>query len=285
MTAHGLPAEKATALDNLAQNNGPTDGVSQTATAPPTSVLVTLAAAGRNILIPTQAGTDGSGDDDTCVVLRGRCRFPFGQSSVTLQSGQFAEFPSGPFSSLLRVLATWKSFWYGNSQSQAAEPRIGPATRTKSLPGGRPSNGPPSAIQPPSCYPVVNSVETTLFRPSMSAAASWDAYRFTVEGLADSEVCVGDHYRIGGAVFEVTQPRVTCYRVGKPMDEPRIAALLVAHHRPGFIRSRRPHGLLGSQVPEPAGARGSLRRPGALVLPDWSLPYLPVRVDFRVRDV
>jgi hypothetical protein len=67
MTVHGLPTEKATALDNLALNNGPTDGVSQTAAAPPTSVLTTLAAAGRNptdILIPTQAGTDGSGGDD-----------------------------------------------------------------------------------------------------------------------------------------------------------------------------------------------------------------------------
>jgi MOSC domain-containing protein YiiM/ferredoxin-NADP reductase len=57
---------------------------------------------------------------------------------------------------------------------------------------------------------------------------------FTVEGLADSEVCVGDRYRIGGALFEVTQPRVTCYRVGIRMDEPRMAALLVAHQRPGF---------------------------------------------------
>ncbi len=57
---------------------------------------------------------------------------------------------------------------------------------------------------------------------------------FTVEGLADSQVCVGDRYRIGGAFFEVTQPRVTCYRVGIRMDEPRMAALLVAHHRPGF---------------------------------------------------
>src|SRR5438477_12496809 len=57
---------------------------------------------------------------------------------------------------------------------------------------------------------------------------------FTVDGLADGEVCVGDRYRIGGALFEVTQPRVTCYRVGIRMDEPRMAALLVAHHRPGF---------------------------------------------------
>jgi ferredoxin-NADP reductase/MOSC domain-containing protein YiiM len=57
---------------------------------------------------------------------------------------------------------------------------------------------------------------------------------FTVEGLADDEVCIGDRYRIGSALFEVTQPRVTCYRVGIRMDEPRMPALLVEHHRPGF---------------------------------------------------
>jgi ferredoxin-NADP reductase/MOSC domain-containing protein YiiM len=57
---------------------------------------------------------------------------------------------------------------------------------------------------------------------------------FTVDGLPDNEVCIGDRYRIGGAEFEVTQPRVTCYRVGIRMNEPRMPALLVAHHRPGF---------------------------------------------------
>jgi len=57
---------------------------------------------------------------------------------------------------------------------------------------------------------------------------------FTVEGLPDNEVCIGDRYRIGDAVFEVTQPRVTCYRVGIRMNESRMPALLVAHRRPGF---------------------------------------------------
>jgi len=57
---------------------------------------------------------------------------------------------------------------------------------------------------------------------------------FTIEGLPDTEVCIGDQYRIGGALFEVTQPRVTCYRVGIRMDEPRMASLLVSHGRPGF---------------------------------------------------
>jgi ferredoxin-NADP reductase/MOSC domain-containing protein YiiM len=56
----------------------------------------------------------------------------------------------------------------------------------------------------------------------------------TVEGLADNEVCIGDRFRIGGAVVEVSQPRDTCYRVGIRLNRPDIAALLVAHHRPGF---------------------------------------------------
>jgi ferredoxin-NADP reductase/MOSC domain-containing protein YiiM len=57
---------------------------------------------------------------------------------------------------------------------------------------------------------------------------------FTVDGLGDDEVCIGDRYRIGSALFEVTQPRVTCYRVGIRMNEPRMPALLVGHGRPGF---------------------------------------------------
>ncbi|HTQ57488.1 MAG TPA: MOSC and FAD-binding oxidoreductase domain-containing protein [Bryobacteraceae bacterium] len=57
---------------------------------------------------------------------------------------------------------------------------------------------------------------------------------FTVEGLPDDAVCIGDRYRIGSALFEVTQPRVTCYRVGIRMNEPRMPALLTASGRPGF---------------------------------------------------
>jgi ferredoxin-NADP reductase/MOSC domain-containing protein YiiM len=57
---------------------------------------------------------------------------------------------------------------------------------------------------------------------------------FTIEGLSDDGVCIGDRYRIGSALFEVTQPRVTCYRVGIRLNEPRIAALLTSSGRPGF---------------------------------------------------
>jgi ferredoxin-NADP reductase/MOSC domain-containing protein YiiM len=57
---------------------------------------------------------------------------------------------------------------------------------------------------------------------------------FTVEGLPDDAVCIGDRYQIGSALFEVTQPRVTCYRVGIWMNEPRMPALLTSSGRPGF---------------------------------------------------
>jgi MOSC domain-containing protein YiiM/ferredoxin-NADP reductase/ferredoxin len=56
----------------------------------------------------------------------------------------------------------------------------------------------------------------------------------TIEGLPDDVVCVGDRYQIGSARFEVTQPRVTCYRVGIRMNEPRMPALLTSSGRPGF---------------------------------------------------
>ena len=57
---------------------------------------------------------------------------------------------------------------------------------------------------------------------------------FTVDGLPDTEVCIGDRFWIGSALFEISQPRVTCYRVGIRMDDPQMPAKLVAHHRPGF---------------------------------------------------
>jgi ferredoxin-NADP reductase/MOSC domain-containing protein YiiM len=57
---------------------------------------------------------------------------------------------------------------------------------------------------------------------------------FTIEGLPDNAVCVGDRYQIGSALFEVTQPRVTCYRVGIRMNELKMPALLTSSGRPGF---------------------------------------------------
>jgi len=96
----------------------------------------------------------------------------------------------------------------------------------------------------------------------------------TVDGMADDEVCIGDRYRIGEAEFEVTQPRVTCYRVGLRLGEPRLPALLVSHHPPGFYMRAITEGHI-----QPGDAIVKTRTgPGALSVADTdALLYLPGR--------
>jgi ferredoxin-NADP reductase/MOSC domain-containing protein YiiM len=96
----------------------------------------------------------------------------------------------------------------------------------------------------------------------------------TVDGMADDEVCIGDRYRIGGAEFEITQPRTTCYRVGLRMGVPDMAALLVSHHRPGFYMRVVTEGPIraGDQIVQTRSG------PGGLSVADTdALLYLPDR--------
>jgi MOSC domain-containing protein YiiM len=102
----------------------------------------------------------------------------------------------------------------------------------------------------------------------------------TVDGLADDEVCIGDRYRIGEAEFEVTQPRVTCYRVGIRLDEPEMPALLVSHHRPGFYFRVITEGRIQAGDPIVKTRTG----PGALSVTDTdALLYLPHRDTAKLR--
>jgi ferredoxin-NADP reductase/MOSC domain-containing protein YiiM len=96
----------------------------------------------------------------------------------------------------------------------------------------------------------------------------------TVDGMADDEVCIGDRYRIGEAEFEVTQPRVTCYRVGLRLGEPELPALLVGHHRPGFYMRVITEGHIQAGDAIVKTSTG----PGALSVADTdALLYLPGR--------
>ena len=92
---------------------------------------------------------------------------------------------------------------------------------------------------------AVSSARSSSIRLSRIATGRSDSERtdfvpgqfgenFTIEGLPDDSVCIGDRYQIGNALFEVTQPRVTCYRVGIRLNEPRMPALLTSSGRPGF---------------------------------------------------
>ena len=84
--------------------------------------------------------------------------------------------------------------------------------------------------------------------------ATWE--NFAVSGLSDREVCIGDRYRIGEAEFEVTHPRVTCFRVGVRLGEPEMPNLLVSHRRPGFYFRVITEGLVqaGDMITAPCAA-------------------------------
>ena len=102
----------------------------------------------------------------------------------------------------------------------------------------------------------------------------------TVDGLGDDEVCIGDRYRIGEAEFEVTQPRVTCYRVGLRLGEPELPALLVSHNRPGFYLRVITEGRVQAGDPIVKTRTG----PGALSVTDIdALLYLPGRDPAQLR--
>ena len=57
---------------------------------------------------------------------------------------------------------------------------------------------------------------------------------FTVEGMLDDEIHIGDRFRVGTAVFEVSQPRVPCYKLAIKMNHDGFYNLLLQHGRPGF---------------------------------------------------
>ena len=57
---------------------------------------------------------------------------------------------------------------------------------------------------------------------------------FTVDNLSDQNVFIGDRYKIGSALFEVTQPRVPCYKLAIKMKEEAFYSRILKSGRLGF---------------------------------------------------
>jgi MOSC domain-containing protein YiiM len=56
----------------------------------------------------------------------------------------------------------------------------------------------------------------------------------TTEGLLEDTVHLGDRFRIGGALLEITQPRVPCFKLGIKMGDPRFPKRFLQSMRSGF---------------------------------------------------
>ena len=91
---------------------------------------------------------------------------------------------------------------------------------------------------------------------------------FTVRGCDEWTVCVGDVYRLGDTLVQVSQPRGPCWKLGRRWGRPDLPKLVLASGRTGWYLRVLREGLV------PAGQTLSLaERP----YPQWTIA--------RVNDV
>jgi MOSC domain-containing protein YiiM len=82
--------------------------------------------------------------------------------------------------------------------------------------------------------------------PDMELPWGMFGENFTVEGLDESSVNIGDHFRVGEAEVTVTQPRMPCYKLGIKFGRADILKRFLASGRTGFYFSVRREGEVGA---------------------------------------
>ena len=56
----------------------------------------------------------------------------------------------------------------------------------------------------------------------------------TVAGMDEEEVCVGDVFRVGAALLQISQPRTPCSKLAMKMERPDFPKRFLASRRTGF---------------------------------------------------
>lgn len=85
---------------------------------------------------------------------------------------------------------------------------------------------------------------------------------FTVDGLTEDEVCIGDSYAVGGAVVQVSQPRMPCWKMGRRWHREELPQEMIARGQTGWYLRVLEAGEVG------AGDSMTLRE---RVLPQWTV--------------
>lgn len=106
-----------------------------------------------------------------------------------------------------------------------------------------------------------------LERPELAHGAFGE--NLTIEGLDETSVCIGDTYRVGDVVLQVTQPRGPCWKIARRHGIPTLTKLVQESARSGWYFRVLEEGKLA---------------PGAtLDLTDRPNPNWPVTRAFKAR--
>ncbi len=117
------------------------------------------------------------------------------------------------------------------------EPVTGPVVlRTLNLDGDRQSDlsvhgGPYKAVYG---YPSEHYEYWKHELPDMELPWGMFGENFTTTGLYETELGIGDRFRVGSAVLTVTQPRMPCYKLGIRFGRSDILRRFLASGRSGF---------------------------------------------------
>lgn len=91
----------------------------------------------------------------------------------------------------------------------------------------------------------------------------WGAFgeNFTTAGLFESELNIGDQFRVGSAVVTVTEPRMPCYKLAIKFGRPDIVKRFLASERTGFYFAVLEEGEvgIGDQIELIEGSKRSVR--------------------------
>jgi MOSC domain-containing protein YiiM len=132
-----------------------------------------------------------------------------------------------------------KVVWRGNvvTTSIFKEPVEGNiALRTLNLDGDRQSDlsvhgGIDKAVY---CYPIEHYDYWRAEMPDRTLAIGAFGENFTIEGLLEDSVHIGDRFAIGSAELVVSQPRLPCYKLGIRFESDDMVRRFLASRRTGF---------------------------------------------------
>ena len=120
--------------------------------------------------------------------------------------------------------------------------------RTLNLDGDRQADlsvhgGPTKAVY---AYPSEHYEYWKRELPGMTLPWGMFGENFTTSGLFESDLNIGDKFRVGSAVVRVTEPRMPCYKLGIKFGRPDIVKRFLASGRTGFYFAVIQEGEIGA---------------------------------------
>jgi len=142
--------------------------------------------------------------------------------------------------------------WHGRNVTTSiykkpVEGRV--ALRTLNLDGDRQSDltvhgGKHKAVY---CYPIEHYEYWKAELPGRALPMGAFGENFTIAGLLEDAVHVGDRFSVGSAEVVVTQPRMPCYKLGIRFESDEMVKRFLASRRTGFYVAVLREGDVGAQ--------------------------------------